>query len=388
MNLDELRALRDELIDGMSALAEKCVTEVREMTTDESDELRALEEKFEKVEDEIKVAKEEIRSHAIKIEVNKEDNKVELNKNELELRAIEQCIKGEMGEELRTVTTTTNGSDVTAHYIQNEIVKRLEEVAPLFAKATRYVVTDGDLAIPREDDANLFDFGFVGENEEVSEHALSFNAVTLDGHRCGAVVTITNQMAKRVSIDMPAYVIDLLVRRFGASLDKAMITGTTTGKSFQGLDSLTAATDKIAEVKAAALTSDVLLDALHAVHPTLLAGAEYIMNRKTFNIVSKLKDSDGRYLLITTRDIVTNAPAYVIFGQPVSVNDAMADDKIYFANIREGYASLVRQEAKLSRVADDSVNLRKGTQQFFLDADLDAKCKNSQAIVRIVISAE
>ena len=387
MNLKELRALRDETIEAMSALNEKCITEVRHMSDTESDQMRGLEEKFEQIENDIKVAKQEIRSNAVKIETIKEDEKVELTKNELELRAIEQCIKGEMGEELRAVTTTTNGADVTAHYIQNEIVKRLEEVAPLFAKATRYVVSDGDLSIPREDDANLFDFGFVGENEEVSEHALSFNAVTLDGHRCGAVVTVTNQMAKRVSLDMSAYVIDLLVRRFGASLDKAMITGTVLNKSFQGLDSLTVATDKIVEITETALTSDVLLDALHAVHPTLLAGAEYIMNRKTFNVVSKLKDSNGQYILITTRDVANNAPAYTIFGQPVSVNDAMTDNNIYFANIHEGYASLVRQEAKLSRVADDSVNLRKGTQQFFLDADLDAKCKNSQAVVRVKITA-
>ena len=387
MNLKELRALRDETIEAMTALNEKCITEVRHMSDTESDQMRGLEEKFEQIENDIKVAKQEIRSNAVKIETIKEDEKVELTKNELELRAIEQCIKGEMGEELRAVTTTTNGADVTAHYIQNEIVKRLEEVAPLFAKATRYVVSDGDLSIPREDDANLFDFGFVGENEEVSEHALSFNAVTLDGHRCGAVVTVTNQMAKRVSLDMSAYVIDLLVRRFGASLDKAMITGTVLNKSFQGLDSLTVSTDKIVEITETALTSDVLLDALHAVHPTLLAGAEYIMNRKTFNVVSKLKDSNGQYILITTRDVANNAPAYTIFGQPVSVNDAMTDNNIYFANIHEGYASLVRQEAKLSRVADDSVNLRKGTQQFFLDADLDAKCKNSQAIVRVKITA-
>lgn len=387
MNLEELRSLRDETIEAMSALNEKCITEVRHMSDTESDQMRGLEEKFEQIENDIKVAKQEIRSNAVKIETIKEDEKVELTKNELELRAIEQCIKGEMGEELRAVTTTATGADVTANYIQNEIVRQLEEVAPLFAKATRYTVPDGDLTIPREDEANLFDFGFVGEGEEVAEHALSFSGVKLDGHRCGAVVTVTNEMINRVSVDMASYVIDLLVRRFGAALDKAMITGTVAGKSFQGLDSLTVATDKITEVPATALTSDVLLDAFHAMHPTMLSGAEYVMSRKTFNAVSKLKDASGQYILVTTRDVVNNAPAYVIFGQPVSVSDAMADDKVYFVNIHEGYGALVRQEAKLSRVANDSVNIRKGTQQFFLDADLDAKCKNNQAIVRVVISA-
>jgi HK97 family phage major capsid protein len=107
------------------------------------------------------------------------------------------------------------------------------------------------------------------------------------------------------------------------------------------------------------------------------------MNRATFNAVAKLRTQDGQFVLMATKDIAHGAPAYQIFGLPVSVNDAVADDKVYVVNIREAYGALIREDAKLSRVAEDSVNLRRGTIQFFLEVDVDAKVKNKQAIVRI-----
>ena len=61
----------------------------------------------------------------------------------------------------------------------------------------------------------------------------------------------------------------------------------------------------------------------------------------------------------------------------------MDNNVIYVANVREAYGALIREDAKLSRVAEDSVNLRRGTIQFFLEVDVDAKVKNKQAIVRI-----
>ena len=158
-----------------------------------------------------------------------------------------------------------------------------------------------------------------------------------------------------------------------------MIKGQTANKSFEGLDSVTG----ITEISVAAIDEEALMDGLHSLHPTMLSGAEYIMNRNTFNAVAKLRTQDGQFVLMATKDIAHGAPSYQIFGLPVAVNDAMDDNVIYVANIREAYGALIREDAKLSRVAEDSVNLRRGTIQFFLEVDVDAKVKNKQAIVRI-----
>ena len=383
MTLKEMKALKNTIIDQIVEINERAEKEVRSLSNEEVSNLRSFKNQLAEVENQIKMEQEEIRKSCEVQEIKNVEVKKMENVN-VEQRAVQQLIRGEGGEELSTYTTTANASDVVAKHVQNEIVKRLEEVAPLFAKATRYSVADGTLSIPQEDVGNLFDYGFVGETEDVAEYALSFSAITLDGHRAGAVITVTGEMVRRASIDVEGYVVELLVRRLGASLDKAMIKGETADKSFEGLDSVTG----ITEITVEAIDEEALLDGLHALHPTLLNGAEYIMNRNTFNAIAKLRTADGQFVLMATKDIAHGAPSYNIFGLPVSVNNAMADNVIYVANIHEAYGALIREDAKLSRVAEDSVNLRRGTIQFFLEVDVDAKVKNKQAIVRICIEGD
>ena len=391
MDLKDLKAKRDEVIDKMTEMNELAVNETRNFNDDEEVLYRNLESELENLKSEIEKAKEEIRSNST--EINDMEVK-EMNKDlTVEERAIEQLVRGEVGEELRAVTTTANATDAIAGYVQNEVIARLEEVAPLFAQAQRYVVADGTLSIPKEDANNLFDFGFVGEEEELAEKQINIETVVLDGHRCGAFITVTKEMIKRESIDIVGYVMNLLVRRFGASLDKAMILGKVASKSFEGLESLTKSTHKITEQVESAVTADMFVRAINTLHPSLIEGAVFVMGKEMYIKVAQLTDASGQYVLSNVRGIADQAPKRMIMGVPVLVSDAMdldstAKNNVYLVNVREAYGSLVRQDAKLSRVDADSVNLRKGTVQFFLDADADCKLKNAQAVLRIKVVDE
>ena len=386
MELKDLKAKRDEVIDKMTEMNELAVNETRNFNEDEEVLYRNLESELENLKSEIEKAKEEIRSNST--EINDMEVK-EMKDVKLEERAIEQLVRGEVGEELRAVTTTANASDAIAEYVQNEVINQLEQVAPLFAQAQRYVVADGTLAIPKEDANNLFDFGFVGEEEELEEKQINIETVVLDGHRCGAFITVTKEMIKRESIDIVGYVINLLVRRFGASLDKAMILGKVANKSFEGLESLTA--DVITEQTETAVTGDMFIRAVNTLHPSMVDGAVFVMGKEMYIKVAQLTDASGQYILSNTRGLADQAPKRTIMGIPVLVSDAMdlddtAKNNVYLVNVREAYGALVRQDARLSRVDADSVNLRKGTVQFFLDADADCRLKNGQAVLRIKVT--
>lgn len=388
MDLKNLKAKRDEVIDKMTEMNELAINETRNFSEEEQVEYRNLENELETLKADIEKAKEEIRSNST--EINDMEVK-EMKDVKLEERAIEQLVRGEVGEELRAVTTTANATDAIAEYVQNEVIKQLEQVAPLFAQAQRYVVADGTLSIPKEDANNLFDFGFVGEEEELEEKQINIETVVLDGHRCGAFITVTKEMIKRESIDIVGYVMNLLVRRFGASLDKAMILGKVASKSFEGLESLTVSTHKITEQAETAVTADMFVRAVNTLHPSLIEGAVFVMGKEMYIKVAQLTDPSGQYVLSNVRGIADQAPKRMIMGVPVLVSDAMdldetAKNNIYLVNVREAYGSLVRQDAKLSRVDADSVNLRKGTVQFFLDADADCKLKNGQAVLRIKVT--
>ena len=308
-----------------------------------------------------------------------------MDKKELELRAIENFIKnGVVEEEIRATNTSAGNTAIQPTYIDNEIVRRLEEVAPVFAKARMFPSTAGELKIPREDAQNLWEMGFVGEDADVPEKAFKFDTITLKQVRVGACVKVTQQLLNDAEIDIVSYVVDMLARRLGATLDRHAIVGTGTD-DLQGLATLTKATHKVEEVSATALNADVLLDAVHAMHPALLSGAEFYMNRKTYNALSKLKDGDGYYILKLEKSVAVEEPHYTVFGFRVNVTNDVPDNKVLFVNVAQACATMVKKGAQLVRISNDTQNALRGTHTFVIDAYVDFKLRDPQAVVVVKI---
>ena len=335
MNLKELKESLNEAKASKKELLTKAVTEVRSLEATEDEELRQLNKKISDLQNQIQTAEEELRSNVVEEKIKTEGER-KMNKQEMEIRAIENFIKnGVVTEELRetsasTTNTSANNTSIQPVYVQNEIVRRLEELCPVFAKAKRYEARAGELRIPREAVANLWEFGFVGEDAAVAEHTFSFDTISLKQVRVGASVKVTQHLLNDVEIDIVGYVVDMLARRLGATLDYHAINGTgVQGEDLQGLAGLTNADHGINEVSAEALDADVLLDAIHAMHPSLLNGAEFIMSRATYNAVSKLKDLSGQYILKLERSVAPEAPRYQVFGFPVHVTEDILSTKVF-----------------------------------------------------------
>lgn len=196
MNIKELKELLNDAKASKKALLTQAIQEVRSLDDNQNEELRQLNEKISNLQNQIQTAAEELRSNVVEENI-KTEGEGKMNKQEKEIRAIENFIKnGVVAEELRTSTTNTSASNTSIQpvYVQNEIVRRLEEVAPIFAKAQRYQATAGELRIPREAASNLWDYGFVGEDANVSEHAFSFDTCVLKQVRVGACVKVTQQL--------------------------------------------------------------------------------------------------------------------------------------------------------------------------------------------------
>ena len=194
MNLKELKESLNEAKASKKELLTKAVMEVRSLEATEDEELRQLDEKISDLQNQIQTAEEELRSNSVEENI-KSEGEGKMNKQEKELRAIENFIKnGVVEEEIRATNTSANNTSIQPVYVQNEIVRRLEEVAPVFAKAQRYQATAGELRVPRENASNLWDYGFVGEDANVSEHAFSFDTCVLKQVRVGACVKVTQQL--------------------------------------------------------------------------------------------------------------------------------------------------------------------------------------------------
>ena len=389
MNLKNLKEQLNEVKESKKALLTKAIEEVRSLEESEDNELRQLDEKISDLQSQIKKAETEIRENSVEQNI-KSEGEGKMNKQELELRAMENFIKnGVVEEEIRATNTSANNTSIQPVYIQNEIVRRLEELCPVFAKAKRYEARAGELKIPREAVANLWEFGFVGEDANVTEHTFSFDTISLKQVRVGASVKVTQHLLNDVEMDIVGYVVDMLARRLGATLDHHAINGTgVQGEDLQGLAGLSNASHGINEVNAEALDADVLLDAIHAMHPSLLNGAEFIMSRATYNAVSKLKDLSGQYILKMERSVAPEAPRYQVFGFPVHVTEDIADDKVLFVNVAQACATMIKKGTQMIRISNDTQNALRGTHTFVIDAYVDFRLRDPQAVVAINIGED
>ena len=384
-----IKALKESLNEAKEAKKEllKNAIETRSLVQDET--LTELNNKISDLQNQIEKAEEEIRNSSVEKNIeNKGENK--MNKQEQEIRSIEKFIKtGVVDEEIRATQTSALNTAIQPTYIDNELVRRLEEVAPVFAKARMYQSTAGELKIPREAEANLYECGFVGEDADVPEKAFSFDTISLKSVRVGAYVKVTQQLLNDVELDIVSYVVDMLARRLGATLDHHAITGAGTKTShadLQGLVNLTKTADGVNEVSGTALNADVLLDAIHALHPSLLNGAEFYMNRKTYNAVSKLKDGDGQYILKLEKSVAVEEPHYTVFGFRVNVTDDMPDNKVLFVNVGQACATMVKKGSQLVRISNDTQNALRGTHTFVIDAYVDFRLRDPQAVVVVKIA--
>ena len=386
MNLKELKESLNEAKASKKELLTKAVMEVRSLEATEDEELRQLDEKISNLQNQIQTAEEELRSNVVEENI-KTEGEGKMNKQELELRAIENFImNGVIEEEIRATNTSAGNTSVQPVYIQNEIVRRLEEVAPVFAKAKRYEARGGEVKIPREAVANLWEFGFVGEDADVAEHTFSFDTISLKQVRVGASVKVTQHLLNDVEMDVVGYVVDMLARRLGATLDHHAITGSgVQGEDLQGLANLTKAAHGINEVNVSAVDADALLDAIHSMHPALLNGAEFIMSRATYNAVSKLKDASGQYILKLERSVAPEAPQYRVFGFPVHVTQDIPDNKVLFVNVAQACATMIKKGTQMIRISNDTQNALRGTHTFVIDAYVDFRLRDPQAVVLVKI---
>lgn len=288
----------------------------------------------------------------------------------------EQILKGET----RSLQTTAQAGAVIPQNVHDEIVLKMEEISPVFAKARKLQSVAGTLRVARENDG--VSAGFVGEAESLTEGQIGFKYIDLKQKRVGAAVSLSNQLINDSAVNIQDYVGSLLARRTGKAIEKSILTGAG-GNEFAGIIN-------DADIRAISNTGTgiVLLDDLQnlylSIHPDFLNGSSFTMSRDFFNTVAKLKDNNGHFYL--QMGVVNGAVQYTLFGLPVDVTDALpASTPVIFGNITEAYNVMIKQEAKLQEIIDTETAL-KGAKMFLFDFYADGAVVNPQAVVKLTVS--
>lgn len=240
-------------------------------------------------------------------------------------------------------------------YTTETIIQRMCEASPAWAQATHVPSVNGFLQVPRETD--IAKAGFVGEMEEAQHVNAKFSYVTLADKRIGAQLQLTRTMLDMTPIDLYDYAISRVGTAAGLATERAMFVGDKTHpeKTFVPILGNNEATQRITLKTPKTPTVEELIDIKNSINPSYLSEAAWYVSRAVYNVISKLKDGDGAYLLFKS-NVPSNGGVQTLMGFPIYVTDALADaeEQIVFGNMQRGYVVTDSADTRLDVITDDT----------------------------------
>lgn len=402
-NLKVMREERNDLLTAGKAIAEKAEKENRSLNAEEIRSLSETKNQIETLETEIQAIKEfrATDKKAEKVESvetrkdKKEKDAKKVNEKQKEVRsALTKYLRTGRDAEYRSVDPSLaagnadenvagNGGVIVPTDVENSIIHKLDEQAPVFANSRKFTSAVGALKVPRE--KALAQAGFVGEGVDLSKLTPHLGTVTLNGHRVGASLQLTSEMLNDTGLNLIEYSTDFLTRALGRALERAILLGKEDGQEAENTFKPVIGDKDIKDVALAGElpTTEELIGVVTALHPDYLKGAIMVVSRKMFDAIAKLKDGDGAYLLF--KAVVGDRPEYRFQGVPVYVSDALqdAEKQIIIGNFGQGYGLMVKQGVHMVHVTQDTTQALAGGHLIVLDALMDGAVINPDAFVTV-----
>ena len=249
----------------------------------------------------------------------------------------------------------------------------------------RFTPVSGTLEILRED--NIGAATWVGDMTNLTATDFTVKKAKLEQVRCGSAIELSQHLINDSGIDIVDYAINLLTKRIGYALDRAVVAGDTENNQFEGLVNAPEACQVETAATGAIALDDYLL-AYNTMHPDYVQNAVWVMSRQEFNKLAALKDAVGHYYI--TRDVVANGPVYKLFGAPVYINDAVPTETesktpvAFLVDFNSAYATMVKKDMELKHITGDTQSALRGSQTLVMDLFCDAKIINPEAIKVLV----
>ncbi|PFY39587.1 phage major capsid protein [Bacillus toyonensis] len=378
--------VKKKIVRNIQEMSRKALIELRNDLLEQSKnyETRGLtgEQEYEQLKSQVR----DIDMQLKKIDKKEVRNMVELlspNDTNVERRGFEEFLKGKLySEEVRAITTSTAPGQLTVPTsISDQIIKKLEEVAPLFALSKQFPSESGHLEVLKE--TSIGGAQWLGEMENATPADFTMSKVKLEQKRLTSAIELSQHLINDAGFDIVSYAINVLSSRIAYSVNRAIVNGNGVGQ-MEGFLTATLAPESVIETVAGTITTDDILGLFNSMNPELVEGAVFVMNRNTWNKVSKLKDAENRYYLVDFKN-GSGSKYYTMLGLPVMITDAMPDvaagnKAIGLINMGEAYGTLIKKGIEVQHVYADSTQALRGSQLIVASIYLDGKIINDQAI--------
>ena len=371
--LKGLKEKRNQLVGELEVMITAVGTETRSLTEEEVVAFDAKKAEIEKIDATI-ARVEETRFD----KMTKEEKVVETekrSKDEMEKRALDAFFRGEeMDGEMRAMLASNSNNKATMPLtIAEGLLKKLEEQCPILEKGRRFS-SKGVLRLLNE--TTYGESALCAENTQFNDDDAEFAHIDLGAYKIATQTKITFELLANSSIDLNAYLTDVIVRRLAKELNKLFLVGTGSNQP----EGLTKGKQEVAI--SAELSYDDFVKMQTSMHPDFLDGAVYIMNRKTFSEkVALLEDGNGHKYV--QNGIVNGKFTYTLAGTPIVIDNNMPNYEsgqvaIVLANIAECYSINLLQDIVVRRL--DQIEFTKGVEVFAGYLMADGKITNQDAI--------
>lgn len=218
-------------------------------------------------------------------------------------------------DEVRALTVAT---DASAGYLApeaygNEIIKALVQFSPIRQYARVVSISAQAVKYPRRLTGPAA--AWTEESATSSESTPTYEQITLTPYELRTYIDISQALLEDNAYGLEGELAADLAEAFGVTEGAAFVTGDGDGKP----TGLLSATGLIEVTTGAAETlgtspADTIIGMYHSLPNTHAQNAVWLMNRTTLGTLRKVKDSDGRYLLV---DPVAASAPMTLLGRPI-----------------------------------------------------------------------
>lgn len=378
---------RNAIIEEMQQITAAAVDdngEERAFTEEEQAKFDDLEKKAASLKATIEA---EERARDLEMKPATRTNEGETNMNEeqraaSEERAFADYIRGVVSEQ-RANLTKADGTATIPTTIANKIITKVYDICPIARMATQYKVK-GVLTIPYYPaavDSSTPDITMAYSNEfqELESTRGVFNSITLQSFLAGVLTKVSKSLVNNSQFDVVSFVIDNMATNISRWLERELLQGTS-GK----ITGLSTATQIRQTAAATAITTDELIDTQDMIKDAYQANACWLMHPSTRNLIKKLKDGQGNYIL--EKNFSEGLNGNLLLGKPVYISDNMpllgAGNKAIYYGDMSGLALKVSEEINIEVLREKYATEHAIGVVGYMECD--AKIENEQKIAALV----
>jgi HK97 family phage major capsid protein len=225
---------RNEKVAEMQSILDKAKEEKRAMTEEEMEQFNALENEISNLDATIEAEKRAsnytITDDNTENNVNGEEKRAESEERAFANYIKRQCgihVEERTGEQNQNLDMTNNGA-VIPTTIANRVITKVQELAPILAKSTRFNVK-GTLKVPVWGKANTnhdITVDYQAEFTDITADSGKFTSVDLSGYLAGALTLVGKSVINNSQVNVADFVINEMAKKIAIFLEKELINGT------------------------------------------------------------------------------------------------------------------------------------------------------------------